>query len=453
MSARRGTERSATRRALAAVALALAVVACEAAPPIPSGSSSLADTRPTASPSLATPVVRSSPTVAPPSVVPFPQPASPPPDAAVAWSVNQPGAELDARLAAAAAAFRRSTGTPGLSIAIRWPDGTVRTTVAGYADVARRSPVTSTSAFAVGSVTKTFTSALVLALASEGRVDLDAPAARYLPKQKLDRRITVRMLLDHPSGLFDAFLAPGIDAALLAEPTARWSIERALGHARKPYFPPGRGWHYSNTNYLLLGLIAEAVTKRPLAAELRRRFVDPAALADTWLQGAEKPRAPIVHGYALSGPASKRRARDLADGTGVAPFTSVITALGPAGAIASTASDLATWAADLYGGDVLPSAMLAAMTDDQQRTSGYIPGVLYGLGVQLYRFGPWLTLGHSGRVEGFRAQMRYVPAAGLSVAVLANESVADLTPLVRSILGAVLRPASGPRLTPLGRRT
>jgi len=317
MSARRGTERSATRRALAAVALALAVVACEAAPPIPSGSSSLADTRPTASPSLATPVVRSSPTVAPPSVVPFPQPASPPPDAAVAWSVNQPGAELDARLAAAAAAFRRSTGTPGLSIAIRWPDGTVRTTVAGYADVARRSPVTSTSAFAVGSVTKTFTSALVLALASEGRVDLDAPAARYLPKQKLDRRITVRMLLDHTSGLFDAFLAPGIDAALLAEPTARWSVERALGYVRKPYFPPGRGWHYSNTNYLLLGLIAEAVTKRPLAAELRRRFVDPAALADTWLQGVEKPRAPIVHGYALSGPASERRARDLAEAADV----------------------------------------------------------------------------------------------------------------------------------------
>ncbi|HEU4573165.1 MAG TPA: hypothetical protein VFR93_10805, partial [Candidatus Limnocylindrales bacterium] len=74
------------------------------------------------------------------------------------------------------------------------------------------------------------------------------------------------------------------------------------------------------------------------------------------------------------------------------------------------------------------------------------------LGVQTWRLGGWLTLGHSGRVLGFRSQLRFVPAAGVTIAVLSNQSAADLAPLVRTVLGIVLQPATGPSLTPAARR-
>jgi D-alanyl-D-alanine carboxypeptidase len=336
-------------------------------------------------------------------------------------------------------------------VTIRYGDGRTWTGSAGFADVAGHVPVTATTAFAAGSITKTFTSAVVMRLVAEGRIALDAPIARYLRSPKLDPRITVRMLLDHTSGLFDVFLAPGIDHALQSAPTARWSTARALTYLRKPYFPPGRGWHYSNTNYLVLGLLVERVTGRSLAAEIRARILDPLDLDDTWFQGAERPRAVLAHGYRLAGPSASPRVTDLADGTGIAPFASVATALDGAGSVASTTADLARWASRLYGGGVLSTSTLGEMLADQQRTSGYIPGVLYGLGVQTYTIDGWTTLGHSGRVLGFRGAVRYVPAAGLTIAVLTNQSRADVAPLVARLLADVL-PTSGPRLGPVAGR-
>jgi CubicO group peptidase (beta-lactamase class C family) len=119
--------------------------------------------------------------------------------------------------------------------------------------------------------------------------------------------------------------------------------------------------------------------------------------------------------------------------------------------VASTTADLARWASRIYGGGVLSTSTLGEMLADQQRTSGYIPGVLYGLGVQTYTIDGWTTLGHSGRVLGFRGAVRYVPAAGLTIAVLTNQSRADVAPLVARLLADVL-PTSGPRLGPVAGR-
>ncbi len=336
------------------------------------------------------------------------------------------------------AQFVRSTGTPGLSVTIRWPDGRSWTGVAGYADVRHRTLVTPDTAFAVASMSKTFTAAVVLQLVDEGKVGLEVPAAHYLPAQHLDPRITVRMLLDHTSGLFDVFLAPGIDKALQSAPARRWTVARALEYERKPYFPPGKGWHYSNTNYLLLGLLAERVSGHSLASEIDRRFLVPLGLAHTWTQAVDPPAAVLAHGYRVTGSHATIKQRDLSDGSQTAPFTSIVTAIDGAGAVASTSGDLARWAADLYGGGVLSAATLEAMTADQRRTVAYIPGVLYGLGVQTYAVGPWTTLGHSGRLLGFRGELRYLPGQGISIAALTNQSRSDVNPLVARLLAIVL---------------
>ncbi|HET7027068.1 MAG TPA: serine hydrolase domain-containing protein [Candidatus Limnocylindrales bacterium] len=381
----------------------------------------------------------------PPGPTPSPSTAGPPP-VATGRLPEIPSVALQAAIVR----FLGSTSTPGISATIRWPDGRTWTGTAGYSNVGLRTPVTADTAFAVASMSKTFTAALILELVDQGLLGLDDPAARYLPSHLLpagsvDPRITIRMLLDHTSGLFDVFLNPKIDPALQSKPAARWTAARALSYGGKAYFAPGVGWHYSNTNYLLLGLIAERVTGRDLGSELEHRFLGPLGLDRTWVQASGQPRATVAHGYDVGGPRAARTVRDLADGTGVAPFTSVITALGAAGAVASTSVDLATWAADLYGGKVVSPAMLAAMTDDQQRTRDYIPGVLYGLGVQVFQVGPWTTLGHSGRLLGFRGQMRFVPATGVSIAVLTNQSRADVAPLVSALLRIVLPPAGGPQ--------
>ena len=171
--------------------------------------------------------------------------------------------------------LRAKLGIPGVSAAILFPDGTKWTGTSGLADVAARRPVTPETPFAVGSISKTFTAALVVALAGEGRVDLDASVLTYLPSLKVDARITVRDLLDHTSGLNDFFFHPKIDAALLADPGKTWLPADSLRYVGKPYFKPGRGYHYSNTNYLVLGMLAEAVGGAPIGEQIRSRFIDP----------------------------------------------------------------------------------------------------------------------------------------------------------------------------------
>ena len=209
-------------------------------------------------------------------------------------------------------ALRAKLGIPGISAAIQFADGTVWTGTSGLADVAGRRAVTPDTPFAVGSISKTFTAALVVSLAGEDRLDLDASVLTYLPNLKIDRRITVRDLLDHMSGLNDYFFHPRIDAALLAEPGRRWSAADALGYVGKPYFPPGTAYHYSNTNYLILGMLAEAVGGAPIAEQLHARFLDPLGLTGTTYQGAEPPAAAPAHGYRFAG-ASVKLPRDRPD--------------------------------------------------------------------------------------------------------------------------------------------
>ncbi|HEU4673867.1 MAG TPA: serine hydrolase [Candidatus Limnocylindrales bacterium] len=429
----------------ASLALALVAVSCGATPPPASGAPasgvppSSAVALGTASQSLppgSRPAVSLSPsaTVASPSATV----ASPSPPASPDGTVIP-----TARLQAAIDRFVRRTGTPGVSVTLRWADGRSWTGVSGLADVATALPVTPQTAFPIASVSKTFTAALVLRLVEEGRLSLEASAARFLPDLGLDRRITIRMLLDHTSGLADVFLAPGIDRALQSHPARRWTVQRSLSYLGRRWFAPGKGWRYSNTNYLLLGLIADKVTGRSLATELRSRFLRPLGLRETWDEAAEAPRTPLAHGYAVSGTTGNWRARDLADGTDRSPFTSVVTALEGAGSIAATSADLAEWASALYvPGAVLSASTLSAALADAHVTRDYVPGVRYGLGVQELTVDGWATLGHSGRILGARSQMRYVPAAGLAIAIVTNQSRRDLRPLLARLLGIVLPPTA-----------
>jgi D-alanyl-D-alanine carboxypeptidase len=344
-------------------------------------------------------------------------------------------AALDARLLR----LREKYAIPGISVTILFPDGTRWVGLSGYADVAEQRPVTLDTSFAIASISKTFTAALVLALVDEERLGLDDQVGEYLPGLDIDPKITVRQLLDHTSGLHDYFFDRTIDKALLDEPDRRWTAIDALEYVGKPYFEPGRGWHYSNTNYLVLGLLTERVTGRTIDEQLRDRFFEPLGLDGTFYQPTEDARGPLAHGYRFEPGGADARAIDLTGSNPIVPFTSVVTAAGGAGALAAPSVDVARWARALYGGAVLSEASLQEMIDDMARTEPYGPTVEYGLGVQRVEVDGVPMLGHSGRLLGFRSVVRYEPESGLTIAVLTNQSRADPGVLARSLLRVALQ--------------
>ena len=339
--------------------------------------------------------------------------------------------------------LRVRDGIPGVSVAVLFPDDTTWDGTSGLADVQTGERVGPDTAFAVASISKTFTSALIMALAEDGKLDIDGPASKYLPGIAIDRRVTIRMLLDHTSGLRDFFLDPRIDKALLSDRGRTWDATRSLRYVGKPYFKPGKGWHYSNTNYLLLGIIAERVGGGSLSDQLQDRFFKPLALDHTFEQIHGSPAGPVAHGYRFDGASTKLRPVDLNDGSTMAPFTSVVTAAGAAGSIASTPTDLVHWVRALYGGAVLDPGSLYAMVGDVALTAREDPAIPYGLGVQAVDFDGHPSLGHSGRLLGFRAVVRWLPLERIAIAVVTNQSRVDPSVIARSLLRIALSPSLG----------
>jgi D-alanyl-D-alanine carboxypeptidase len=334
--------------------------------------------------------------------------------------------------------LRATYGMPGVSAAILFPDGTMWRATSGFADVAAKRRLTADTEFAIASISKTFLAALILTLVEDGRLDLETSVTTYLPDLAIDPLITVHQLLDHTSGLHDYFYDPEIDAALLADRTRAWTAQEALSYVGKPYFKPGKGWHYSNTNYVVLGLLAESVGGAPLAEQLRTRFLLPLGLDHTHYQGVERPLGPIARAYRFSGPGLRLPPIPLSDGSNIVPFTSVVTAAGSAGSLASTADDLVTWAKALYGGSVLSPASLAAMTADVAVTAPFKPSIPYGLGVQAATIDGRPSLGHSGRLLGSRTVVRWLPEQGIAIAVLTNQSRNDPNLVARALLRVLL---------------
>ena len=344
-----------------------------------------------------------------------------------------------AALTAQLAAMRVALGIPGVSATIRFPDGTAWTGAAGLADVASRSPVTVRTPFPIASISKTFLAALILQLVGAGRLGLDEGVAKLLPGINLNGRpidpaITVRMLLDHSSGLRDYLVDARVSRLLLAQPTHVWTVAEALGYVGKPYFPPGAGFHYSNTNYLLLGLIVERLTGHSVAVELRRRFFGPLGLHATTFQGAEPSISPVARAYRFTTNDPGATPILVGDSTAIRPFTAVITAAGPAGAIASSSADVARWAEALYAGRIVPLAVVRAMAADASRGSAS-PSLPYGLGVEVLMVDRRLTYGHGGRLLGSQGVVRYFPLDGLTIAVLTNQSRVDPALVVEALLG------------------
>ncbi|WP_327677221.1 serine hydrolase domain-containing protein [Kitasatospora sp. NBC_00458] len=272
---------------------------------------------------------------------------------------------------------------------------------AGTADLADGQPARSDGRFRIGSVTKTFVSTVVLQLVGEGRIRLDDPVERYLPGVVPNGgAITVRQLLNHTSGLFnfttDARFLVTTEAELqeYVYGTTRFKSYRpeqlaAIAAEHAPYFAPGQGWKYSNTNYVLAGMIIRKVTGHTWQREVERRIVRPLQLDDTTFPGNETGLGGRhAHAYVdmPSGPADITRFNP-----------SVVDAAGNG---VSTTADLNRFHAALFGGRLLRPAQMAALTDTVPTDT---PNGFYGLGVLKVDLGPGCEAawGHDGGLPGW----------------------------------------------------
>lgn len=262
----------------------------------------------------------------------------------------------------------------------------------GVADLRTRGPVDPDGWFRIGSVTKTFTAAVVLQLVGEGVLTLEDRVGRWLPGVVPGGEgITLRQLLNHTSGLYNYTDDLTDRTAIVRDRFVHWEPMRAVGMAvsHEPLFEPGARSSYSNTNYILLGMVIEVATGASYGAEVKRRILDPLGMRRTVVPGDEvRLPEPHAHGYEPVGD-------ELVD---TAEYN--VSQAWAAGEIVSTAADLNRFYAGLLTGEVLRPAELEAMlttVDNGGPDSGY------GLGIERRVLADGeVVWGHTGGIYGYR---------------------------------------------------
>ena len=341
-------------------------------------------------------------------------------------------AAIVARIDSLAKDYMALKKTPGVSIAVVRGKDTLVMKGYGLASREANRPATASTIYRIGSITKQFTAAGIMREVEQGKIMLDDPITKYLPDVPTHgRRITVRNLLSHTSGVHNYTDKP--------EWTKRWSEEMtprqivAFVDTDTLDFAPGTKYSYSNTGYVLLGMILEKVTGQPYATYLQRQFFTPFGLTQT-SYCPDKPKDPqFADGYAAS------------SGT-VKPAEYLnITQPFAAGALCSTVRDLVKWHRALLDGRVVGARSYSLMTTADTLTNG--SKINYGFGLVPGELGGKRTIGHSGGINGFTTYGLFVPDANLNVIVLSN-SDGGPGPLAlnatRAVLGIPLVPMPKP---------
>jgi D-alanyl-D-alanine carboxypeptidase len=310
----------------------------------------------------------------------------------------------------------------------RWPEGWTAAATTHRHD---RASLDADAAFRIASVTKMMTATALLVLADRGRCRLDDPTGRHLPSDVVDRfhdrqgraygaAITLRQLLDHTSGLPNFFSQPPIlDAVRHGGGRRRFTpadlVDLAVA-GEPPTSPPGTARSYTDTGFVLAGLIIEALTSQPLQQAYRELVLDPAGMTDTWLESSdEAPRRRQIASHDFDG-------RDITDMDPTVDWAG--------GGLVSTAADLAAFLRALTGGQLVSTGAWREMTRWQPGPAGFYDD--YGLGLGRYRFPAAQVVGHHGVWGAFAF---WSPELDAFITGTVNTGRVDRRPL----LGAVVR--------------
>ncbi|MBT2545392.1 beta-lactamase family protein [Streptomyces sp. ISL-44] len=338
--------------------------------------------------------------------------------AGVAPATAAHASEAPADLQALVQALRQTTeaGAPGAMARITGPDG-VRSRAVGVRDRTTGAAMDARSRFRIGSVTKTFSAVVLLQLVSEKKIRLDAPVNQYLPGLLPDDRITVRHLLSHRSGLADytdamfARTVPGFEAVRTRVFGYRELVGLSLKEPRTT--EPGAAYAYSNTNFVVVGMLIEKVTGHRVGEEYERRVIRRLHLRNTsYVHPGTRIEGRHARGYLHPDEAGA----PLVDST-----EQTMSWAQSAGAVISDPADLNTFTSALLGGRLLPAPMLDAMLEmtptDAARTR------FYGLGLRRYDLTCGTSVyGHTGTVQGFYTYAFATRDGRRSLTAMANTS-------------------------------
>lgn len=246
---------------------------------------------------------------------------------------------------------------PAMQVSVSLPgDYSTRDFVVGTTEANGKTKVTTENLFQIGSITKSFTAALILQLEEDGKLNIDDPLSKHLEFSDFSswpvswKEITIKQVLNMTSGIFNFSEDKGYVQTLLAQPNKVWTLTDLIGiAAKKPlYFPPGKGWHYSNTGYALAGMIIEKIAGKTFEEVINERILGPVNLINTFYSGGNYSKeimSRAVHGYA-------------GDQYIPSPNTSWS---GPSGGILSNSRDVIKWVRALFSGHVIKPKQLDEM--------------------------------------------------------------------------------------------
>ncbi len=348
-------------------------------------------------------------------------------------AVSSPAPSLFAQVDAKVAELRHQRGFVGASVAVMQDGKIVYTKGVGKTRLGGGRAVRPVDRFSIGSVTKEFTAACAMKLVEEGKLSLDDPVSKYLPAVSNGDRITVRQLMQHLSGLRDYYPLDYLDKEMRL-PTTAASIVAKYGSMPLD-FEPGARFSYTNTGYAALGLVIEKIEGRPLAQVMQGRIFRPLKLSHTTFEVRPTNAPGVVQGYetlGLEGPAPTAGEAD--------------NWCGAAGAIATTASDLALWDWALMSGKVLRIESLAQMTTAAQDASGSSTGYGFGLGVGTISGEPFWE--HGGGTNGFLSENIMLPSRRSAVVVLSNSTQVSPSDTGWGVAGLLTGKGRGPDAAP-----
>ncbi|CAM3787457.1 serine hydrolase domain-containing protein [Smaragdicoccus niigatensis] len=337
---------------------------------------------------------------------------------------------------ATVAAAVKDLHVPGAVVLLRTPQGEY-TALVGTTELGQQSPPKTSTHFRIASNTKTMTAALIVLLAQDGKLKFSDPISKYVPGVPNGENITVAELLKMRSGLYGYTNAPELAAVMDSDPSKAWTPQEVLDIAfqHQPSFAPNESYEYSNTNYALLGLVAEKVGGHPLHNQLQDRLFTPLGLEQTALPAADAAGtipSPYSHGYMYGGSAyalvDELYPPDMqaaAEAGTLKPIdytnqnSSYATAAG--GAI-STADDLADWMKALVSGKVFNSEYQKQWFDSLQPEDPDHPELQqYGYGISYQRFGPKSAMYyHGGELPGFNSFIGYDRDNDVSLVIWTN---------------------------------
>ncbi|MDD1056759.1 beta-lactamase family protein [Streptomyces cocklensis] len=341
---------------------------------------------------------------------------------------------------------------PGAIVSVTMAKWGTTTTALGTDNLGTGQRIDAADHVRVGDITRTFTGTVILQLADAHRLGLDEPVARLVPGVPNGRNITVRQLLHMTSGLFDYAEDQGLNQTLTQHPETQFAPKDLLAVAFKhqPYFAPGKAFHSSATDAVLLGMIAERVTHQSLQTLFQQRIFAPLGMKDTRIDSSTAIPAPAARGYqhvsnaaALTAPVLTGKDAAWADYSAGKP-ADVTTANASwtwaAGAATSTVADLNRWVPALATGKLLSAKMHkeqlkftatsaptsttgASMSATSTAAAPAVPttpttptAMTYGLALADYAG----LLGHEGRIRGYSSFIGYDPVKQATVVVLAN---------------------------------